>query len=370
MIYADEPWRLVQNKISRYPGGRELDRFRGIEPPRDDGCPEAWIGSVTPVKNAREHGDPNEGCARCILPNGRSPYLMEAIEADPEAVLGREHLSITGKNLGLLVKLLDAQHQLVLQCHPTRSYAKEWFQSPFGKTECWYIIATRHDTQEAPYVLLGFKEGVSAEAFASYYDNEDIHMLEDCCHKIRVKPGEMYFVDAGVPHAVGPGCLLVEVQEPSDITVGVRKLPQGATQDEQDFHRQRLLGAYRYEGRSLPETLQRLRVMPHVLRDGTWGQETLRIGPAQTPYFSMTEISAQEQATITATGFPQVGLVLFGGAQLQYASGALNLLKADEFFIPAGVRDMKLAPGTEGVKLVLCHPQGAIDHLLERERQR
>ena len=50
------PWKLVQNKIVRYPGGREIDRFRGIFPGADDGRPEAWVGSdtrtVTPSRRA------------------------------------------------------------------------------------------------------------------------------------------------------------------------------------------------------------------------------------------------------------------------------------------------------------------------------
>ena len=56
----DSPWKLEWNKFHHYPGGREIDRFRGIVPPLDDG-PEAWIGSdtrllsaspVTPMKDA------------------------------------------------------------------------------------------------------------------------------------------------------------------------------------------------------------------------------------------------------------------------------------------------------------------------------
>ena len=41
MRFSQVPLRLVPNKIVRYPGGREIDRFRGIDPPRDDGRPES-----------------------------------------------------------------------------------------------------------------------------------------------------------------------------------------------------------------------------------------------------------------------------------------------------------------------------------------
>ena len=89
------PWKLVQNKIVRYPGGREIDRFRGIFPGADDGRPEAWVGSDTRTVNAVEKGDPNDGCAEVILPDGSKHYLFEAVETDPQAALGEAPVSYT-----------------------------------------------------------------------------------------------------------------------------------------------------------------------------------------------------------------------------------------------------------------------------------
>ena len=36
---------------------------------------------------------------------------------------------------------------------------------------------------------------------------------------LRVKPGDTVFVPAGIPHAVGEGILIVELQEPTDLSV-------------------------------------------------------------------------------------------------------------------------------------------------------
>ena len=106
---------------------------------------------------------------------------------------------------------------------PPPGVCQSSFGSDFGKTESWYIIGLREDQEEKPYVLLGFKEGITREIFEELYEKQDIRAMEECCHKIPVSVGDMYLVDAGVPHAVGPGCFLVEVQESSDITVGVRE---------------------------------------------------------------------------------------------------------------------------------------------------
>ncbi|NCB32095.1 MAG: hypothetical protein EOM66_11905, partial [Clostridia bacterium] len=113
------PWKLVPNKI-RAEGGREIDRFRGIPNPQDtpDGA-EAWIGSVTRA-NGVTSADPNLGCSRVELPNGKREYLFEVIGHNPEAILGKQHMERFGMDLGILIKMLDAKAAFLLQCHPTR----------------------------------------------------------------------------------------------------------------------------------------------------------------------------------------------------------------------------------------------------------
>ncbi len=47
-------------------------------------------------------------------------------------------------------------------------------------------------------------------------------------HRIPVAPGDFVFVDGGVPHAIGAGCFMVELQEPSDLmVVAERFTPSG-----------------------------------------------------------------------------------------------------------------------------------------------
>ena len=357
------PWRLIQNKILRYPGGREIDKFRGIFPALDDGRPEAWIGSDTRTITASRGGDPDDGCAECVLPDGTRMYLYKAITDDPEAVLGGKHMELNGPRLGFLVKLLDAQHQLFLQAHPTREYAKEAYDSDFGKEESWYVIGMRGDTTEPPYVYLGFKEGVTREIFEAGYDAQDVAALEGCCHKVAVRMGDAFFIKAGVPHAVGPGCFLVEVQEPSDITAGWRKLRSG-TDEEQEAHKQRQLGCFVYDGADEEENLRRYRIEPRTIRSGEWGYEELIIGQDQTDYFSFTKLRAKAEIALISTGFPQIAVVTEGSGALICGGSAMKIKQGDEFFIPYAVNEIKIMPSASpaagarepGVSLVLCNP--------------
>ncbi|MGI6665777.1 MAG: class I mannose-6-phosphate isomerase [Christensenellaceae bacterium] len=352
------PWRLVPNKIVRYPGGREIDRFRGVTPAKDDGRPEAWVGSTISVVNAAEKGDPYDGRAEVDLPDGRRVYLFEAIEEDPANVLGAAHQKISGNNLGVLVKLLDAQYQLGLQCHPTRPYAKEHFNSDYGKEESWIVIGLRDDVPEPPYVYLGFKDDISREKFEALYYEGDVSKMEDCCHKIPVNVGDVFFVGAGLPHAIGAGCFVVEVQEPSDITVGWKRHGE-MSEEEGKVYDERLLGAYIYDGCTYEENLKRWLITPPVIRSGAWGEESILIGATETDYFSCTKLEVQQgNIAMRNTGFIQIGIVTEGAGVLSYPGGEMPLKRGDEFFIPAGVEEMSLST-EDGITVMLSHPPGA-----------
>ncbi len=185
MSLFHQPWELVPNHI-RGKGGREIDKFRGVEPAVDyDAGSEAWIGSVTHVGNPPAD-KPYYGCSEVTLPDGRRMYLFEAIALNPQEVLGEKHMEKNGTSLGMLIKYLDAQVQYGLQCHPTRAWAKKMWNSPYGKEESWYVIGTREDSSEPAYILLGFKEGVTREQWEKYYYADDLKALENLCHKIPV----------------------------------------------------------------------------------------------------------------------------------------------------------------------------------------
>ena len=349
------PWKLEWNKLVRYPGGREIDRFRGVTPPKDDGRPEAWVGSDTRVFNITED-TPNEGCAKVVLPSGEVKYLFEAIAENPEAVLGDEHIAINGKNMAVLVKLLDAEFQLGLQCHPSREKAKIYYDSEYGKAESWYIIGVRDDTEEPPYVLMGFKEGVDKEVYGKAFDTGDVKQMEACIHKIPVQVGDVFNIAAGLPHAVGAGCFLVEVQESSDITIGWSKLRGVIPSKIQEMHREILLDCYEYDGGSLEYILEKYRIVPEVIGETEGGKELLMLGEKQTPYFSFSQVETNASYKVEDTGFIRVLIVLEGNGTMKWDGGEMSISKADEIFVPYGVKGLTFESDDSTLKVVLCNP--------------
>ena len=356
-------WKLVPNKI-RGKGGREIDKLRGVSPAVDTTSgSEAWIGSVTRVGNPPAD-NPNYGCAQVVLPDGRQMYLFEAIALAPSEVLGEKHMQKSGTGLGMLVKYLDAQAQYGLQCHPTRAWAKEMFNSDYGKEESWYVIGLRDDVENPPYIYLGFKDGVTRADFEKYYFLDDIEALENLCHRIEVQMGDAYFVGGGVPHALGEGCFVIEVQEPSDITLGAHT--QGWTHRNRPGYRPpmddalfnaRLLGAYIYDGCTPEENLNRWQVAPTTIRSGAWGKEDIIIGPQQTSFFSFTRVDVTAETAVRQTGFPQIGIVLEGQGTLTFEGGSLPLQTGDEFFLPYNVSGACFVPNGN-LAVILCHPEG------------
>jgi mannose-6-phosphate isomerase len=203
--------RLQPTRVHRfYRGGALLGRLRG-NPEEDGFLPEDWIGSLTPARNPGRT-DPEEGLSR--LADGR--LLRDAVEADPIAWLGAEHVASFGRSSGLLVKLLDAAERLPVHAHPDRSFARAAFDSPFGKTEAWIVLATRLDHAD---VWVGLREPVEPERYLAWIADQDRDRLLRSLNRISVRAGDVVYVPAGVPHAIGPGVLLVELQEPTDVSI-------------------------------------------------------------------------------------------------------------------------------------------------------
>ncbi len=202
---------LQPNRVRRfYRGGQLIGRLRGE--PEDDGyLPEDWLGSATEARNP-ESKDPEEGLSR--LADGR--LLRDAVDADPVAWLGEPHVEAFGTSTAILVKLLDAAERLPVHAHPDREFARDAFDSPFGKTEAWIVLDTREDEAE---VWVGLREPVETERYLAWIAEQDTARLLDSLNRTPVRTGDIVYVPAGVPHAIGGGVLIAELQEPTDFSL-------------------------------------------------------------------------------------------------------------------------------------------------------
>lgn len=182
-----------------YRGAGRIAGFRNV--PALPDWPEDWVASVTTRFGLGPAG-------LSTLSDGR--VLADAIAADPRWWLGPERL-----DTGVLVKLLDAGQRLPLHVHPDRRFANVHLASPYGKTEAWVIVSAR----PGAYVHLGFARDVPADELAGWVAGQETEQMLDATNKIPVAAGDAILCPAGLPHAIGDGILLVEVQEPTDFSV-------------------------------------------------------------------------------------------------------------------------------------------------------
>ena len=97
-----------------------------------------------------------------------------------------------------------------IQVHPDNDYAMA-HENDMGKTEMWFIL----DCEPNSYLYYGFSHKISREEFARRIADGT---CEEVVQKVPVKKGDVFFIPPGTLHAIGPGILLAEVQQNSNVT--------------------------------------------------------------------------------------------------------------------------------------------------------
>ena len=116
----------------------------------------------------------------------------------------------------LLVKFIFPKDKLSIQVHPDDAYAAAHEQASGGrgKTEMWHAVCADPEAQ----VLVGLIPKVDKKKFIEAIERQT---LEELFVHQRVERGDTFFVSAGTPHTIGPGMILCEIQEYSDLTYRV-----------------------------------------------------------------------------------------------------------------------------------------------------
>ncbi|MGW5717221.1 class I mannose-6-phosphate isomerase [Amycolatopsis sp. NPDC003865] len=204
-----EPIRLPANQPPQfYRGGDAIAKLRGASSDKKFG-PEDWVASATTM-----FGQDTNGLTP--LPDGA--WLRDAVVANPNGWLGAKHVEALGTSTGLLVKLLDAGQRLPVHFHPDDAFAKRHFDSHFGKTEAWIVVGTYGDD---PRVYPGFKETLSKDTVSEWTREQDVPSMLGALNSVPVTPGDTVYIPAGLPHAIGEGVFVVELQQPTDFSLTI-----------------------------------------------------------------------------------------------------------------------------------------------------
>ena len=348
---------LPPNRVWRsYTGGACLDRIAQQSDPCDTHFPEDWIGSITAAVSPGREGH-HEGVSSVVV-GGTTHDFSALLAADPDYFLGAAHVARHGVSPMLLIKFLDPAIRLHFQCHPSREFAQRVLGSPSGKTEAYHILDVRPDVPE-PFIYVGFQRPPDPTDLKRWIETQDIASFESCFDRIPVKPGDTFLIPGGVPHALGPGVFMVEIQEPTDFVAryeferGGYVLPEAARFMGRDVEFG--VSLIDFTARPLSAIEQHHRCHPGERRElgpGSW-QETL-IGSELTACFRVARSHLHERVTKTESSF-QIAIITAGSVEIRAHGHTYQLKTYDKFFCPAGMGPLEIIPHGSA-EILECFP--------------
>lgn len=363
------PLLLPPNRVYRfYQGGALLEAFRGQPDPADSTYPEDWVGSMTRAANPPEFARIDEGLS-VVSANGTIASLRDLVLDAPVKVAGAEIVDRFGPTTGLLVKLLDARIRLPVHCHPNRPFARTVLGSPFGKAEAWIILATREvPGAEAPNVRIGFRRELGRDELLDLIGRQDRSQMLANMVSIPVRAGDVVFVRPGLPHAVGAGVFLVEVQEPTDFSIVAEW--NGFPIDPEDAHLGRgwetMVDCFDRTAMT-DAALAEITAPPTVAIDRPELEMSLLLGETSDDYFGAVRLKTRGSVEWPLPGVFAVGVATHGRGRIRNRHGELALSPGITFALFAA------APPTviEGtLEIVACTPPGGITRFRAQGRSR
>ncbi len=334
---TERPLLLPVNQFDHfYRGGDRIGALR--HGPGGPQRPEEWIGSTT-----ARWGQAPQGYT--VLPDGR--LLVEAVDADPLAWLGPDHVARYGSSTEVLVKLLDPAQRLPVHLHPNRAFAKEHLGLAHGKTEAWYVL----EAPEGAHVGVGFKDTMSLDQVRDWVASRDSDALMGALQTKPVRTGDAMLVPAGLPHTVPAGIFVLELQEPTDLSILLEWqgfAVDGFKDGHLDLGFDLALQAVDCSAISSTD-LDRL-----VMSADALNAAGLRsVFPAQAdPYFRAQRIDSSAGPVAVDAGFA-ILLVTHGSGIVRSDAGSFEVARGDVLLIPYAAGDWSLDGGAIAVA---CRP--------------
>ena len=233
------------------------------------------------------------------------------------------------QSIPLLVKFIFPEEKLSVQVHPDDAYAvkHEAAAGGRGKTEMWYAMAAREDAE----VMVGMKPEVTSEPFRQAIAKGT---AEQCLERLPLQPGDAVFVPAGTAHTIGPGLILCEIQQNSDITYRV-------------FDYNRLTAEGKPRQLHIRQALEVMRFGPQI--GGKTNPVHITRGQVKETYYVACRYFATEKWEFTelargATSSQSFELliVLSGAGTMEAAGASTDYSSGQVWFLPAALGEYQL----------------------------
>ena len=336
----NEPIFFERNRVGRvYTGGKLFGNFFGDEPV-DGFKPEEWIASSVKALN-KVMETPDEGLSKV---KGTQTYFKTLIDENPKEMLG------SSQKLRILVKILDSAVRLPAQAHPDKAFSRKHFNSQYGKTESWIVLDTRPDAK----IYFGFKDGVDKATFEKAIDDSqtDKDAMERLMEYSEPKVGDVFLVPAKTVHAIGAGCLILEVQEPTDFTIQPEHWCDEYELSDQEMY----IGLSKedaiecFDFGKAPDT----KLKPQVVSDAEGAKFEKIITPNDTDCFVVNRITVNGgKHTLKVDDSYAIYIVTSGCGTIKGENYSMDIKKGDYFFMPCCLMDKFSVEGK--AEIVECY---------------
>lgn len=273
-----------------------------------------------------------------LVTNGflKDNTIEELIEVYMGDLVGDAIYENFGLEFPLLFKFIEANDYLSIQVHPDDEMAWERHQS-FGKTEMWYIV----DAEQGAKLISGFNCEMDKE---KYLDSFKKGTLKDILNWEPVKPGDVFFMPAGRIHAIGPGILLAEIQQTSDVTYRIYDWDRvGDDGKPREMHTELAIDAIDY-------TFHKEYKTKYKLVQNTVSEVV------KCPYFTTNVLDFTREMDRDYNWLDSfvVYMALEGTTQISAPEmeNPVELLKGETILIPAVMKEIQLKPVNGNSKLI------------------
>jgi mannose-6-phosphate isomerase len=294
-----------------------------------------WGGSS--LKSKFNYEIPNEKIGECwgisAHPHGSCTILNGPLSGKTLDKVWDENRELfaneQSNEFPLLVKILDANNDLSVQVHPDDQYARKVEGEQYGKTECWYII----DCEENSEIVYGH-HATTKEEFEAWIAEGRWNKL---LRKVKVKPGDFFYVPSGTIHAIGKGIMILETQQSSDTTYRVydydRRDAEGNTRELHINKSLEVTTIPHQEPNFEPET---------SMNDGLLSKKLIT-----EKYFTVYHWKLNGSFKKTLEDKYLLVSVLNGNGEIKTVGGTHPIKKGDHFIIPTTVENYELIGNAE-----------------------
>lgn len=280
-------------------------------------CSEAWVIS-----------DRDEGMSVVAYGPLRGVTLRQLMQERGNEIAGSIWKNIKTPVFPLLIKILDAGERLSVQVHPDEETAKLYGGEP--KTEMWYVL----DADKDSYVYTGLKKNVDRNIIERSLKDGTIEAI---LNKIHLNPHMAIYVPGGRIHAIGGGCLLLEIQQNSNTTYRLYDWNRvDKSGKSRELHVKHALQATRWHD-DRPICLQPA-LLENSQNNKVWNFLTC-------PYFKVKRMKLSTDKKIIHNGEScHIFFVVTGCVSINVGSIPVNISAGTASLLPACIKQYTLSP--------------------------